>query len=208
MATLIELTGASFGRLSIIKQAENIGGRTAWKCKCDCGRGCVVRGNDLRQGRQVSCGHCRQSADNGRFSHGHAVGKRSRTYRCWASMLSRCNNSNFTQYSDYGGRGICVAETWQDFATFLKDMGECPEGMTIDREDNNGNYCKENCRWATRIQQNRNRRDTPKLSYQGVTQSVPDWAEQLGVHRKTIYRRLRSGLPVEQVLSTGRVQHV
>jgi len=98
---------------------------------------------------------------NPRYRHGHRpkYGKTSPTYNSWRDMKRRCHNPNRKAYKNYGGRGIKVCDRWMDFVNFLEDMGECPEGLTLDRINNDGNYEPGNCRWATRKQQVQNRRD-------------------------------------------------
>lgn len=121
-------------------------------------------------------------------------------YNCWANLRRRCDNPNNPRYSSYGGRGITYAEEWKQFKNFLADMGECPEGMSLDRIDNNGSYCKENCRWANRRQQQRNRRSNRLITYKGKTQSVVEWAEELGVKVSALRNRLHEGWSDEEAL--------
>jgi hypothetical protein len=126
------------------------------------------------------------------------------TYSSWKAMRARCQNPNAHRYESYGGRGITVCERWQDFDVFLADMGERPEGSTLDRIDNNGPYSPENCRWATQAEQIRNRNSgLHSFTIDGKTQCLTDWAVQFGIPRSVVYHRVnRLHWPIEKALST------
>lgn len=124
------------------------------------------------------------------------------TYVCWWSMRQRCEYQKHKSFADYGGRGIRVCDEWKDFQNFLRDMGERPVGMTLDRIDHNGNYEPGNCRWATTKQQNNNRRSNRLLTAFGKTQTVTQWAEETGITRSAIEKRLdQMGWAVERAVS-------
>ncbi len=125
----------------------------------------------------------------------------SRIYRIWAGMKSRCTDTDRPRFKDYGGRGITVDERWQSFENFYEDMiGSYQKELTLDRIDCNGNYCKENCRWATVQQQNANRRNN--VEYEGKKLSRTDWAKELGMKKVTLQHRLKRGWSVERALTT------
>lgn len=139
------------------------------------------------------------------MKHGHtgSGGKTTPTYRSWRTMLNRCQNPGHEQYKDYGGRGIKVCDRWLSFENFLEDMGERPEGMTLDREDKEKDYEPSNCRWATWKEQAREKRVL--FTHMGVTRSLSDWAEVLGISVSALHHRIyKYGWPVWKALSTPR----
>jgi hypothetical protein len=137
------------------------------------------------------------------FKHGHgANNKRTPTYLSWANMKSRCDHASCPRYADYGGRGIAYCERWRLFQNFLEDMGERPNGTTLDRIDVDGNYEPGNCRWASEQQQKRNTRRNVILEFGGRSMCVADWALEIGIRRQSLEKRLKNGWSVERALTT------
>lgn len=137
-------------------------------------------------------------------THGHAPrGAKTATYKAWEAMHRRCRLESQDSYPQYGGRGIAVCEQWASFEEFLADMGEKPVGMSLERKDSNGPYAPNNCRWATQKEQQRNRRGNRLLSHDGVTMTVAEWAERIGVGSATIRSRIdKHGWSVARALET------
>lgn len=164
-----KLAGKRFMRLRVIARAgSNKHGFSIWKCICDCGNERVVAAGALLRGDTKSCGCLRSDRSRERASqrvtHGHCKnGVETPTYRSWHSMKNRCTNPKTCNWKEYGGRGITVCERWQGergFQNFLADLGERPEGQTLERLNVNGNYQPSNCCWATYSEQRRNQRIT------------------------------------------------
>lgn len=166
--------------------------------RCSCGVEKQCNDYSVKYGRVSSCGCLRTEV---KFKHGRI---KTRTYGIWAQMIQRTTNPNKDDYEYYGGRGIQVCDRWRDsFADFLADMGEAPDGMTLERKDNSGHYEPGNVVWATRKAQARNTRRTVNLTHNGETMCVEDWAERLGVKANTLIVRLRRGWSTADTLGTG-----
>jgi hypothetical protein len=154
MAAALKLEGKTVGRLTALYRDGSIHGRAAWICRCRCGKTVRVLARSLTSGNSKSCGHC-----NDHIHH-------KQLYWVWVSMVQRCYNKNAANYKYYGGKNIEVCSRWrEDFLNFLDDMGQRPDDQhSLDRIDVNGNYCKENCRWAHDLIQQNNRTNTKWIS--------------------------------------------
>lgn len=126
-------------------------------------------------------------------------------YSVYRAMLARCFNRSHKSYKDYGAKGITVCERWLTFANFIEDMGERPEGMSIDRIDGTGNYEPGNCRWATTTEQQRNRSSNLLVEIDGVTKCITEWCEIFGTCRKRAYCRIRKGWTPEDAVRKAKV---
>jgi hypothetical protein len=188
-----DISGKTFDRLIALYFSRKIKNRSFWRCKCSCGNEKDINIYSLLNGNAKSCGCLRRETmvkNRQKPTHGKA---RTKTYRGWLAMLMRCNNPNSTHYHNYGGRGITICDKWLKFEGFYEDMGEKPfKEATLDRIDNNGNYCKENCRWATRKQQCRNKRSNRIIEFNGKSQCLQDWADELGINKHILKERLNA----------------
>lgn len=186
-------TGNRYSRLLVIERAENTKlGQARWLCKCDCGNEVIVAGSKLRSGNTNSCSCYRYDRTREvATKHGHnRRGHVSRAYHSWAGMKTRCTNKKSPMYSRYGGRGISVEDEWLDFEKFLADMGEPPDGMSLDRINNDLGYSAKNCRWADHQTQMNNTSKNVFIEWDGRLQTVAQWARELGMNYQALYNRL------------------
>jgi hypothetical protein len=205
--TLIDIIGQRFGFLTVVSLShqDTVSKIYYWKCKCDCGNEVTVRGKDLRSGNTKSCG-CYRDSSLGDRSRTHGL-SRTRIYAIWENMRGRCQCKSKSSYYNYGERGICVCNEWEDFEVFYKwaQLTGYTENLTIERIDNNGNYCPENCRWATKQEQNKNTRRTVKVKYKGEERTIIALAEEFNLPRKLVYKRVHYlRWSIEEALETPR----
>lgn len=184
-----DLTNKVFGRLVAQEWVGKDNSRHAlWLCRCNCGKECIVSATNLKTGNSQSCG-CLKAEKTSRRRKTHGM-SHTGLYNVWNSMISRCENRNQSAYPRYGGRGIRVCNQWHDFATFYADMGDPPPGYTLERIDNNGDYCPDNCVWASRTDQARNKSTNRYITFNGKIKTLMEWSEITGIHRGTIQTRL------------------
>lgn len=210
--TTIDLTGQRFGRLVVVERNGTKNTFAMWLCKCDCGSEKTVQSAMLKRGQTQSCGCLSFEQKTSRATtHGQS---KTLTYDRWCSMINRCTNPNQANFKRYGAAGISVCDRWGSFENFLADMGNCPAGHTLDRWPNGGgNYEPGNCRWATPKQQANNTKNSILVEYLGRSQTLKQWAEELGIKYATVHRRFNHSYPLQDVFSTdsfkkGRKSHV
>ena len=199
------LIGCRFGKLVVNElsapQLDSDGSRRKlWICICDCGNKKIARSHDLTSGRVKSCGCLKHEA----YYKTHGLSK-TRLFRIWGNMKSRCTNPNVACYKHYGGRGISVCDEWlNDFESFYKwaISNGYADNLTLDRIDNDGNYEPSNCRWATVKEQRLNRKDVKYLTFNGKTLTQKEWGLELGGGESLVEGRLLRGWSLEKALST------
>jgi len=194
-----ELVGQTFNRLTVLARSENDKhGNRRWECKCECGEVTHVLSRQLFSGHTKSCGCFNRDQTTKHGLH------KSSEYGIWAQMIDRCYNPNKGGgYDRYGGRGITVCDRWRNsFSDFYADMGPRPSMQhTIDREDNNGPYSPENCKWATWHEQYRNRRQTVWIEFNGEKLCQKDWCRRYNIDDATFTARIKRGWPLERALT-------
>lgn len=206
-----DLTGLKFGKWFVITRAEDHVSKggfkfTQWLCQCDCGKQQNVFANALLSGRSTSCGcaqhdHSKETCRKNFTTHGES---KTRLYKIWASIKKRCTNPNATNYSDYGGRGISMCDSWaSDYCCFAKwaHSNGYADNLSIERIDVNGDYDPSNCTWADTITQANNRRSSVRLSCQGKNMTIAEWSRELGITYKQLHKKLSAGKSLEEIIN-------
>lgn len=211
MAKYKDISGEKFGKLAAISYSHSDGhGHAIWLVQCDCGKEFLIKQNSLQSGNSKSCGCSRvEFIRRGIQKHGFASFKKEqRFYRIYRKIVARCGDNSQHLFERYGGRGIkCL---WESFEQFRDDMYESylahvskygEKNTLIDRINNDGNYCKENCKWNTYRDQSRNTSRNRVLTFRGVSMCLQDWSLRAGINNSTLTGRLNRGWSVEKSLT-------
>lgn len=178
----LDISGIKYGKLTCLSISHTVKKLYYWNCICDCGNKAIISGSRLRSGHTKSCG-CIVATQKGLST--------SPTYRSWQAMIQRCYDSKIPHYKRYGAIGIIVCDRWKNsFLNFLEDMGERPDGKTLDRINSSGNYELNNCRWLTYKQQGNNRRGNLILEAFGKKQTLQQWSDEYKVNRSKLRKRI------------------
>lgn len=202
-----DYTGQRYGRLVAIRRASSRGG--AWVFLCDCGHQHVTDIGRVRFGMTQSCGCLRKDKTRERsITHGHAANRQvTGTLSSYRNAISRCTNPDSQAFPNYGGRGIKVCDRWlESFDNFFADMGFRPEGMSLERKENNGNYEPENCIWANALDQASNRRNTIPVEHNGRRISLRRFASEIGVGYHGLYVRVTRYQQDPHAAATAMIQ--
>jgi hypothetical protein len=194
---LIDMTGQRHGHVTVLRHVGlDKANRALWECRCDCGKLCTLSRAELAPDKHRSCGCQRWHGNRKATGHSHTT-----TYRVWLNMVARCYHTHHEAYARYGERGITICDEWRnDYLNFLGDMGDKPQGMQLERVDNNGPYTKANCKWATPKEQSQNRRSNLMLTINGETLCATEWARRAGFKTAVVMDRVRRGWPAERLL--------
>lgn len=208
MPKKIDLTNQKVGRLRVLHEVgKDKSGHYRWECECECGNRVVVSSYHLRAEKIKSCG-CLLTERNIEFNKGtktkHGM-RNTKLYAAWSSMKRRCKDIN---NPNYGGRGITVCPEWAGSFETFRDWALANgyrDDLTIERKDVNGDYCPENCCWATQKTQANNRRNNTLITYQGKTKTLTQWADELGIPRERVYKRVETNHTIEEILFVGKL---
>ena len=202
-----DLTGQKFNYLTVLEYEGRKKSRTMWKCQCECGKITYVDSNSLKTGNTKACG-CHQS-DGWGNNKTHGMTK-TKLYRTWQGMRNRCYRKSNKYYYNYGGRGICVCDTWKNSFEAFRDWALSngyDDRLMLDRIDNDGNYEPNNCRWVDRFQQMNNTRNNRILEYDGKAMTVTEWGRKIGLAPHILEKRINNyGWSVEEALTIPKLK--
>lgn len=208
-------TGQKFNRLTAIKRVFSTDKRNSlWLFKCDCGNTKIMVGNNVKRGLSKSCGCLHRDIMHTMITHGYIQknkqGKNNpRFYAIWSGLRNRCQNVKSRSYSNYGAKGIKVEPKWNAFENFYSDMFESyiiacnahgENQVSIDRIDNNKGYSKENCRWASRTMQARNKSSNAVYLLENKKMCVAEIIEKYQINKSKFYRRLKKGISIDNII--------
>lgn len=196
-----DLIGKKFGTLTVLKRLSvNRHGEMTWLCQCDCGNTREATSNKLTHGDTISCKECRyKKVASKNYKHGMEP---IRLWHVYYHMIGRCENPNTPMYYRYGGRGISVCEEWKESFTSFRAWAlnnGYKNGLTIERINNDGNYCPENCRWATVTEQANNRSTNRMVTVNGEEDTLANWARRTGYAYEKARYRLKRGMSGDEV---------
>ena len=202
----MDLVGQKFGRLLVIAKSEPLHGHVRWLCKCDCGNERIVHGSSLKSGNTTSCG-CYKT-ENAKRLYSSVRQNNKRLYAVWNGIKQRCLNKNNRSYSNYGGRGIKIDEEWarnyESFYNWAMRSGY-HDGMEIDRIDNDGDYCEDNCRFVNREVQSNNKRNVKLYEIDGVSKSLAQWCRDYNQEYYLVRQRVyKLGWPIKEALTAPK----
>ena len=205
----IDLTGKIFNKLTVLKRVSSQNKHTRWLCRCECGNEIVAKGINLKNNHTKSCGCLKNdwAKRTGKHYQKYSISSHGNPfYDSWRGIMRRIKANTGNTYKSYKKRGITVCDRWKNFENFLEDMSPTYfKGAQIDRINNDGNYEPGNCRWATRKEQMNNTRHNVKLTFQGKTKNIIQWAEEIGLSAKIIQARIkRYHWSVEKTLTTPK----
>lgn len=177
----IDITGKKYNHLLVLGYLGN----SKWNCKCDCGKEKIIKTTKITTGHTTSCGCIKKT---NALKHGLTNTKE---YHIWNNIKARCSNPNNLGYKNYGGRGIKICKEWEEsFENFLKDMGNCPVGYSIERINNNKGYFKDNCKWASSKEQSLNRRSNNVITFNGEQKPLKQFCNELDKNYKKVFARI------------------